>query len=124
MTQEQRSALQTYRTHMASLGKGKNTRLFRAAARDAMSVAQDAVPAWVLPIPQVAEMVRARRDAFHVVIVDEASQAGMEALFLLWLAPRVIVVGDDKLCAPALTRNTESLSSRFLEGESAGQGVW
>lgn len=107
MTQEQRSALQAYRTHMASLGKGKgkNTGLFRAAARDAMSVAQDAVPAWVMPIPQVAEMVQARRDAFDVVIVDEASQAGMDALFLLWLAPRVIVVGDDKQCAPALTRN-------------------
>ncbi|GAA2620246.1 AAA domain-containing protein [Streptomyces axinellae] len=107
MTQEQRSALQAYRTHMASLGKGKgkNTGLFRAAARDAMSVAQDAVPAWVMPIPQVAEMVQPRRDAFDVVIVDEASQAGMDALFLLWLAPRVIVVGDDKQCAPALTRN-------------------
>ncbi|MFI7182121.1 AAA domain-containing protein [Streptomyces anthocyanicus] len=107
MTQEQRSALQAYRTHMASLGKGKgkNTGLFRAAARDAMSVAQDAVPAWVMPIPQVAEMVQARQDAFDVVIVDEASQAGMDSLFLLWLAPRVIVVGDDKQCAPALTRN-------------------
>jgi very-short-patch-repair endonuclease len=107
MTQEQRSALQAYRTHMASLGKGKgkNTGFFRAAARDSMSVAQDAVPAWVMPIPQVAEMVQARRDAFDVVIVDEASQAGMDALFLLWLAPRVIVVGDDKQCAPALTRN-------------------
>ena len=107
MTQKQRSALQAYRTHMASLGKGKgkNTGLFRAAARDAMSVAQDAVPAWVMSIPQVAEMVQTRRDAFDVVIVDEASQAGMDALFLLWLAPRVIVVGDDKQCAPALTRN-------------------
>ncbi|MCX4964071.1 AAA domain-containing protein [Streptomyces sp. NBC_00654] len=105
MTQEQRSALQAYRTHMASVGKGKgkNTGLFRAAARDAMSVAQDAVPAWVMPIPQVAEMVQVRRDAFDVVIVDEASQAGMDALFLLWLAPRVIVVGDDKQCAPSLT---------------------
>lgn len=104
MTQEQRSALQAYRTHVASLGKGKgrNTGLFKAAARDAMSVAQDAVPAWVMPIAQVAEMVQAKRNSFDVVIVDEASQAGMDALFLLWLAPRVIVVGDDKQCAPAI----------------------
>ncbi|WP_406494985.1 AAA domain-containing protein [Streptomyces sp. NBC_00846] len=107
MTQDQRSALQAYRTHVASLGKGKgrNSGLFKAAARDAMSVAQNAVPAWVMPIPQVAEMVQAKRDAFDVVIVDEASQAGMDALFLLWLAPRVIVVGDDKQCAPSVTRN-------------------
>ncbi|MEV6946952.1 AAA domain-containing protein [Streptomyces sp. NPDC051172] len=105
MTQEQRSALQAYRTHMASYGKGKGRHAgrFRAAARDAMSVAQGAVPAWVMPIPQVAEMVQAKRDAFDVVIVDEASQAGMDALFLMWLAPRVIVVGDDKQCAPAVT---------------------
>ncbi|WP_078869313.1 AAA domain-containing protein [Streptomyces sp. NRRL B-1347] len=105
MTQEQRSALQAYRTHMASYGKGKGRHAgrFRAAARDAMSVAQGAVPAWVMPIPQVAEMVQSKRDAFDVVIVDEASQAGMDALFLMWLAPRVIVVGDDKQCAPAVT---------------------
>lgn len=105
MTQEQRSALQAYRTHMASYGKGKGRHAgrFRAAARDAMSIAQGAVPAWVMPIPQVAEMVQAKRDAFDVVIVDEASQAGMDALFLMWLAPRVIVVGDDKQCAPAIT---------------------
>ncbi|SEP05844.1 Part of AAA domain-containing protein [Actinacidiphila rubida] len=107
MTQEQRSALQAYRTHMASYGKGKGRHAgrFRAAARDAMSVAQGAVPAWVMPIAQVAEMAQAKRDAFDVVIVDEASQAGMDALFLLWLAPRVIVVGDDKQCAPAVTAN-------------------
>jgi superfamily I DNA and/or RNA helicase len=33
--------------------------------------------------------------------VDEASQAGIEALFLLWLAPRIIVVGDERQCAPS-----------------------
>ncbi|MEU8524054.1 AAA domain-containing protein [Streptomyces sp. NPDC048629] len=105
MTQEQRSALQAYRTHMASVGRGKGRSAghFRAAARERMTVAQGAVPAWVMPIAQVAEMVQAQRDSFDVVIVDEASQAGMEALFLLWLAPRVIVVGDDKQCAPSVS---------------------
>ncbi|MEU1675323.1 AAA domain-containing protein [Streptomyces roseifaciens] len=105
MTQEQRSALQAYRNHMASYGKGKgrNAGRYRAAANDAMRTAQGAVPAWVMPISQVAETVVPKRDAFDVVIVDEASQAGMDALFLLWLAPRVIVVGDDKQCAPALS---------------------
>ena len=105
MTQQQRSALQAYRNHMASYGKGKgrNAGRFRAAAHDAMRTAQEAVPAWVMPISQVAEMALPKRDAFDVVIVDEASQAGMDALFLLWLAPRVIVVGDDKQCAPPVS---------------------
>ncbi|MFE9685415.1 AAA domain-containing protein [Streptomyces sp. NPDC006285] len=103
MTQHQRSALQAYRTHMSAYGKGTGTHAgrHRAAANDAMKVAQNAVPAWVMPIAQVAETVQAQRDAFDVVIVDEASQAGMDALFLLWLAPRVIVVGDEKQCAPS-----------------------
>ncbi|MET8556426.1 AAA domain-containing protein [Streptomyces sp. NPDC004959] len=105
MTQEQKSALQAYRTHMASVGRGKGRSAghFRAAARERMSVAQGAVPAWVMPIAQVAEMIQTQRNSFDVVIVDEASQAGMDALFLLWLAPRVIVVGDDKQCAPPVT---------------------
>ncbi|MFJ7902229.1 AAA domain-containing protein [Streptomyces sp. NPDC096198] len=105
MTQEQRSALQAYRAHMASYGKGKGRSAgrYRAAAHDAMRTAQGAVPAWVMPISQVAEMVLPKRNAFDVVIVDEASQAGMDALFLMWLAPRVIVVGDDKQCAPSLS---------------------
>lgn len=105
MTQEQRSALQAYRNHMASYGKGKGRSAgrYRAAAHDAMKTAQGAVPAWVMPISQVAEMVQPKRNTFDVVIVDEASQAGMDALFLLWLAPRVIVVGDDKQCAPPLS---------------------
>ncbi|MGW2396038.1 AAA domain-containing protein [Kitasatospora sp. NPDC001664] len=105
MTSEQRSALQAYRTHMASYGKGKgkNASHFKAAARSAMNVAQGAVPAWVMPIARVAEMIRPSQDTFDVVIVDEASQAGMDALFLLWLAPRIIVVGDDKQCTPPVT---------------------
>ncbi|MCP2311311.1 very-short-patch-repair endonuclease [Kitasatospora paracochleata] len=105
MTSEQRSALQAYRTHMASYGKGKgkNASHFKAAARSAMHIAQGAVPAWVMPIARVAEMIQPQQDAFDVVIVDEASQAGMDALFLLWLAPRIIVVGDDKQCTPPVT---------------------
>ncbi|BAJ26868.1 hypothetical protein KSE_10330 [Kitasatospora setae KM-6054] len=104
MTPEQRSALQAYRSHMASYGKGKGkiAAEFGAAARSAMRIAQGAVPAWVMPISRVAEMIEPHQNAFDVVIVDEASQAGMDALFLMWLAPRIIVVGDDKQCTPAV----------------------
>lgn len=38
------------------------------------------------------------------LIVDEASRVGVEHLYLLWLAPRVIVVGDDKQCTPGENR--------------------
>jgi hypothetical protein len=98
----ERQALETYRAAMEAVGKGKGrySANKRRAARSAMRAAQGAVPAWVMPVGKVAETIPAVQDAFDVVIVDEASQSGLEALFLLWLAPRVIAVGDDKQCAP------------------------
>jgi hypothetical protein len=38
---------------------------------------------------------------YDVVILDEASQAGLEATFLQYLAPKVVVIGDDKQVSPA-----------------------
>lgn len=103
MTAEQVGALQSYRDHVANIGKGtgKYAETFRVAARDAMQKAQGAVPAWVMPLQQVLASIPPEPNSFDVVIVDEASQADLSSLFLLWLAPRVIVVGDDKQCAPS-----------------------
>lgn len=81
-------------------GKGGHAGQHRKSARSAMNAAKEAVPAWVMTIGQVAELLPAQANSFDVVIVDEASQAEPTALFLLWLAPRVIVVGDDKQCTP------------------------
>ncbi|GAA1637007.1 AAA domain-containing protein [Actinoplanes couchii] len=38
---------------------------------------------------------------FDVVVVDEASQAGLAATFLQYLAPKIVVIGDDKQVSPA-----------------------
>ena len=102
-TAEQAQALRSYQLHMGKLGKGtgRYAARYRGLAREAMRTARDAVPAWVMPLDHVLETMPPVRDSFDVVIVDEASQAGLESLFLLWLAPRVIVVGDDKQCAPS-----------------------
>ncbi|WP_346777601.1 AAA domain-containing protein [Rhodococcus sp. HNM0563] len=111
-TAAQVQALQTYRDHVASIGKGtgKYAERYRAGAREAMQVAQGAVPAWVMPLQQVLASIPPEQNSFDVVIVDEASQADISSLFLLWLAPRVIVVGDDKQCAPS------DVSSGALDG--------
>ena len=103
MNAEQVQALQSYRNSVARVGKGtgKFAERFRQSAREAMTVAQAAVPAWVMPIQQVLASVPPQPDSFDVVIVDEASQADLTSAFLLWLAPRVIVVGDDKQCTPS-----------------------
>jgi very-short-patch-repair endonuclease len=106
MTAHQAQALQAYEQHMRQLGKGtgKYASKFRGLAREAMREARNAVPAWIMPLDVVLETLAPIRDSFDVVIVDEASQASIEDLFLLWLAPRVIVVGDDKQCAPSQVR--------------------
>ncbi|GAA4783620.1 hypothetical protein GCM10023200_16360 [Actinomycetospora chlora] len=103
ITAEQMRALQSHRASVAAVGRGtgRHADRYRAAAREAVEVAREAVPAWVMPIREVLSAVPPRPHAFDVVIVDEASQADLTSLFLLWLAPRVIVVGDDRQCTPA-----------------------
>lgn len=103
MNATQVTALQAYRDNMSNVGKGtgKYAQRYRLAAREAMTAAQEAVPAWVMPLQEVLASIPPHQNAFDVVIVDEASQVGIENLFLLWLAPRVIIVGDDKQCTPS-----------------------
>ena len=106
MSDDHARALRAYREHMANVGAGAGRRVrdYRRAARAAMEKAKTAVPAWVVPLPNLLDNLPAERNSFDVVIVDEASQVGMEQLFLLWLAPRVIVVGDNKQCTPGEAR--------------------
>ncbi|HEU5031552.1 MAG TPA: AAA domain-containing protein [Spirillospora sp.] len=103
MTQAQRQALLAFKHRMSDLGKGTSRRYgsrYRTAVRQAMQQARQVVPAWIMPRDMIVETLPPQQDTFDVVIVDEASQLGVESLFLLWLAPHVIVVGDDKQCSP------------------------
>lgn len=107
MTSREVTALRAYQENMSNAGLGTSSlaQRYRVAARAAMQDAQTVVPAWVMPIAQVLSSIPPQQNAFDVVIVDEASQAEITSLFLMWLAPRVIVVGDDKQCAPASIQN-------------------
>jgi very-short-patch-repair endonuclease len=103
MNARQAQALRAYQQLMSDRGKGsgKWAHRFERSARDAMFEARDAVPGWIMPLAEVLHTIPPDPNSFDVVIVDEASQAGLDALFLLWLAPRVIVVGDDRQCTPS-----------------------
>ncbi|MBE1468955.1 AAA domain-containing protein [Kibdelosporangium phytohabitans] len=109
MDQKQSSALRTYQVWARKQGRGgtEYKHEYRRAERTAMMAARDAVPSWIMPISRVAETMPPGQDAFDVVIVDEASQASLSSLFLLWLAPRIIVVGDDKQCTPSGVGNRQ-----------------
>lgn len=100
----QRQHLVAWRKAVERIGKGKGKAAYvaknRKEARLHMQECRVAIPAWIMPIYRVAESFVPGKDAFDVVIVDEASQSGPEALFLQYLAKQIIVVGDDKQISP------------------------
>ncbi|MEU2281033.1 AAA domain-containing protein [Streptomyces sp. NPDC013178] len=101
LTGDQSRALSAYQQAARRI-KGKYRHRYRRDAQDALRKAQTAVPAWIMPLHQVAETVPMDRPGmFDVVIVDEASQSGLEAMLLSWLADRMVVVGDSKQVSPS-----------------------
>ncbi|KOV87261.1 hypothetical protein ADL03_07310 [Nocardia sp. NRRL S-836] len=98
-----RADLLQYAQLVKLLGKGTgvyaNQR--RADIRAAMGRCRPAVPVWIMPVYRIAEQFRVQPDMFDVVVVDEASQAGLEATFLQFLAPKIVVIGDDKQVSPS-----------------------
>ncbi|MGC4834891.1 AAA domain-containing protein [Micromonospora vinacea] len=115
LTDADMRALRSFRGFRKQIGAGggRKVRELRQAAQAAMSKAQSIVPAWVIPLPSLLENLTVERNAFDVIIVDEASQVGLEHLFLLWLAPRIIVVGDDQQCTPAPNRMGRTFDEHF-----------
>ena len=100
---EQKQALGAYaamRNRMNKTGKGVREAEFRAAARREMTTAKDAVPVWIMPLPEAAETFDPRKARFDVVIVDESSQCDPTSLFALYLGRQTIIVGDDEQVSP------------------------
>jgi very-short-patch-repair endonuclease len=87
---------------MRKLGKGtgKHAARHRREAQGYLNQCRDAVPAWIMPLHRVWDTVEPAAGMFDVVIVDEASQCGVEALPLLYLAKKILIVGDDKQISP------------------------
>ncbi len=81
-------------------GTGKHAYRHRRTARRYLMDCVPSIPAWVMPLHKLWESVDAVPGLFDTVIVDEASQAGVDALVLLLLAKRIVVVGDDKQNSP------------------------
>ena len=69
-------------------------------ARKLMKKCADAVPVWIMPISIMAESFDPSTTRFDVVIIDEASQADLNALIPLYLGKQIIVVGDHEQVTP------------------------
>ena len=81
-----------------------------------------AIPAWIMPIDRVAQFFPAKLELFDVVIVDEASQARLDSIFLLALSKRVVIVGDHKQVSPdggmLKAEDVDSIANRHLSDDS------
>ena len=101
-TIQQTQAIEGWRTTIKQIGKGKGKTapmLFKKA-RELMPLCQSAIPVWIMPLNRVAENFDPQKNKFDVVIIDEASQAGILALSALYLGKKVIIVGDDEQVSP------------------------
>ncbi len=99
---EQREHLMAWRLAVKKIGKGtgKYATQYRKEARYHLEHCRGAIPAWVMPIYRVAETTKPAPNLFDVAIIDEASQSGPEALFLQYIARKIVVVGDDQQISP------------------------
>ena len=120
LTQREQQGLVRWQRAMKSLGKGtgKHAERHRQTARAALEDARTAIPAWIMPLHLVGETFTMKPGMFDVVIVDEASQAGPESLFLAFIAKKLIIVGDDKQIEPEgvglQTDRVDTLAKQFL----------
>lgn len=99
----QRSALNSYLYAVKRFGKtgGKFAARWLAEMRVALNESKDAVPVWIMTTGRALTSFRpAATPPFDLLVVDEASQIGLEAIPLLSLAKSTIIVGDDKQTSP------------------------
>lgn len=81
-------------------GTGKYAYRHRRTAQKYLREILPKIPAWIMPLHTLWETVDPKPELFDTVIIDEASQAGIDSLLLLLLAKRIIVVGDDQQNSP------------------------
>jgi very-short-patch-repair endonuclease len=99
---DHRSHMVAWQQSMRRLGKGtgKHAPRHRREAQQHLNKCREAVPAWVMPLHRVWDTVDPAPGLFDVIIVDEASQCGFEALPLFYLGKKILIVGDDKQISP------------------------
>ena len=81
-------------------GRGKRAMKFRKIAQQEMEHCKDSVPCWIMPLYKVAETINPEQEMYDYIIIDEASQLGPDAIFLLYITKNIIIVGDDKQTSP------------------------
>ncbi len=98
-----KQALQGWKLTEKKIGKGtgKTAPAFRREAKRLMAKCQAAVPAWIMPVNKALESLDPTNNKFDIVIIDEASQSDISSLAIMYLAKKIIIVGDDEQVSPS-----------------------
>lgn len=117
LKENHRRHMEAWQQSMRRLGKGtgKHAPRHRRAAQQHLNKCREAVPAWVMPLHRVWDTVDPVPGMFDVIIVDEASQCGLEALPLFYLSKKMLIVGDDKQISPEAVGLPRDAVHRLME---------
>jgi len=102
MEEDHRRHMEAWQQSMRKLGKGtgKHAPKHRRDAQKHLNQCREAIPAWVMPLHRIWDTIEPSPGMFDMIIVDEASQCGFEALPLFYLGKKILIVGDDKQISP------------------------
>lgn len=117
MKETHRRHMEAWQQSMRRLGKGtgKHAPRHRREAQKHLNECREAVPAWVMPLHRVWDTIDPAPGMFDVIVVDEASQCGFEALPLLYLGKKILIVGDDKQISPDAVGIPRDAVNRLME---------
>lgn len=117
LTSEQRKHIALWQQAIRKLGKGTGKYANRhiKSAQSHFDQCRDAVPAWIMPLHNVWNNVTIFPGAFDVVIIDEASQCGIEAIPLFYIAKKIIIVGDSKQISPENVGLDRSIAHKWAD---------
>lgn len=119
---DMKQALQGWKLTIKRIGKGtgKSAPALKAEARKLMAKCQNAVPGWIMPINRALESLNPKTNRYDIIIIDEASQADISSLAILYMGRKLIIVGDDKQVSPMAVGveidKMSSLEQMYLKG--------
>ena len=123
-------ALKGWKQTVQKIGKGtgKNTNIHKKNAKEKMLLCQKVVPAWIMPLNKVFDTLNPVENKFDIVIVDEASQSDISSLILLYMAKKIIIVGDDKQVSPSdVGINIDKINMfrrKYIKGKIANDDLY
>jgi len=117
MNENHRRHMEAWQQEIRRIGKGtgKWAPMHRREAQKHLNECREAVPAWIMPLHRIWDTVDPSPGMFDVIIVDEASQCGFEAIPLFYLGRKILVVGDDKQISPAAVGAPQIAINRLME---------